>query len=189
MTTHLTKEDYPFAYYLVKVVAGLITLWGAILVIDWYIPGEITSTPVVDMYIKPSTSGFDPSFFIITSRDTFSVKPDMFNQIKKGMTIRKDKSRFLGIDKQMELQINPYQTERLRLDNIFMLNGFFPKFLLLSIFAFLFARPSVWMIGVTALNMVVVLVFSGLPMGLMFAIAFVLAVIIGIYRVYTYRKT
>ena len=188
MISHITRQEYPVAYYVLKSVAGVITLWAALLVADWYIPGQYSEDRVIETFTIDPSSESAREYWVITELDTISVERGTFNQIQQGMTIRSERSQILGKYKWMELDIGPDETTRIRLSNIFLLNGFFAKFLLTSIFTLVFLTPTYWMISLLALDVVVVLVFSGLPMVLVFGIVFILAVIVFGFQLYRQRK-
>lgn len=180
-------REYRTVYYLLKFVAGLITLWGAVLVADWYIPGEYTDVRVTETFADRS-SGKPPEYFMVAGGDTISIQDETFMLVRTGTVLTSERSKILGKYKWMEVWVPAMGGDvRVKLENIFILNGFFAKFLLTSIFTLVFLNPTYWMIALTGFNLMILLAFSGLPMAGVFGAVFALA-IVG-FSYYLYRQS
>lgn len=171
----LRQEDYPFLYGLFKVLAGILSLIGMFLLIDYYQPADVLSDVVTQKEVEVSASG-KVAYTIYMYAGIVEVEQEAFQQIVPGMEVEHHFSKWFEIEKGIrfthaegDIWIYP--------ENIFTLDAFFAKLLLASLFTLLFRFPSFWMVAITLIDVIVLLVFSGLPFLVVFGVGFVLAIL------------
>jgi hypothetical protein len=128
---------------------------------------------VHDIKSGANVPGFHPhEVVLMTSNTTIAIPNDISRFIQVGDKVENHRSTWFGISKGILVKsyywINP--------DNVFTAQGFFLKVILTSLFVWVFARPKYWMVALMGINMVTLLVISGLPAhwiaGLAFSVAF-----------------
>lgn len=173
----LEKDAYPHIYNWIKILSGLITVVGAILLVDYYQPPIINYDAVLDTQVEVSAAG-RVAYLITTNNGQLAVSKNDYQQIIPGMTVERHVSTWFAIS--IGTKLIPPNGEALWIgpNNIYTLAAFFPKLLLASIFTLVFRSPAYWMVSITLLDVIILLVFSGLPFLVIFLSGFVIALIL-----------
>lgn len=182
----LRKDDYPLLYWSFKALAAAISLVGAILLIDYYQPSIVTTDTVIEKEVDVSVSG-KVSYTVFTYSGILEVDQEEYQAIQSGMVVERHYSKWFDIKKGIRFSLDE-DSLWIYTENIYTLNAFFAKLLLASIFTVLFQFPAFWMVAITLIDVIVLLVFSGLPFMVIFLSGFVLATVIFVFSLQPLRK-
>lgn len=176
----LEKEAYPHIYKWIKILSGIITTIGAILLIDYYQPPIIEYDTVLDTRVEVSAAG-RVAYLITTNNGQLAVSRKDYQQIASGMTVERHVSIWFTIP--IGTKLIPQNGKALWIgpNNIYTLAAFFPKLLLASLFTLVFRSPAYWMVSITLLDVIIILVFSGLPFLVIFLGGFVVALVLFVF--------
>lgn len=179
---HLRREDYPVLYWVLKGLSLVLTAIGLLLLVDYYQPSRITADTVIRKEVDVSMGG-KVSFTVFTYAGPVDVTQETYKEISSGMTMERHYSKWMDIPKGIRFNAPDEEVFWVRPENIYALDAFFAKLLLASLFTLVFVAPSFWMVAITLIDIVVLLVVSGLPFAWVFASGFLLAVILFVYSV------
>lgn len=175
---YLTRDQYPHFYVAIKVIAFFQCLLGAALTIDYYNTSLIQEDIVIDKRIEKSPSS-GVAYVIVTANSDFTVSRVQYQKIQRGVVLQRLQSRWFHLSKGILIGTNQEgQPIHIAPENIYALDAFFAKLLLASLFALVFVTPSYWMVAITGINIVVVLIFTGLPFLLVFGMGLLVAILI-----------
>lgn len=162
--TELSK--YPALYKTVKGIALITFLIGAFTVIDFYLPSDTKTTQILDTEVKEGNANDlfpHRQFLLITRQGIIEVEPKYSDQIHANMTLEIHTSRIYSVLKRYVFYENGQKQLEVAPENIFALDALFAKILLLSIFTLIYTHPKYWMIAISLINVIIAIIFSGIP--------------------------
>lgn len=159
-------RPFPAFHYMIKVMALVTVIIGAIWTTDYYWPEKTEVHEITNSGYYAVGKGItkQASYFVISEGDTIDIPQRAFNLANPGRDLVMHYTGLFGEFKGLEIHSRSGLEGRAGPENRYTLNSFFPKLLLTSLFALLFLRPKYWMSALAWINSVVALVFSGMPM-------------------------
>lgn len=172
-------RPFPAFHYMIKGMALVTVIIGAIWTTDYYWPEKTEVHEITNSGFHAVGKGISKqaSYFVISEGDTIDIPSRAYELAVPGRELVMHYTGLFGVFKGLEINSRYGQEGRAGPENRYTLNAFFPKLLLTSLFALLFLRPKYWMSALAWVNSVVALIFSGMPMLTMVLVVMLVAFI------------